>query len=71
MGVSGPGQGVVVDAWSRLICAGWLPQDRVFGGNGTARLVIERGLYHDESRGGGVLLIARGRVVPHAAVRVC
>jgi hypothetical protein len=19
------------DAWSRLICAGWLPQDRVFG----------------------------------------
>ena len=22
------------DAWSRLICAGWLPQDRVFGWSG-------------------------------------
>jgi len=38
-----PGQRVVVDAWSRLICAGWVPQDRVFGGNGAAGLVIERG----------------------------
>ena len=38
MGVSVPGQRVVVDAWSRLICAGWLPQDRVFGGNGAAGL---------------------------------
>ena len=33
----GPGAGVSVslhDAWSRLICAGWLPQDRVFGWSG-------------------------------------
>ena len=22
------------DAWSRLICAGWLPQDHVFGWSG-------------------------------------
>ncbi len=36
-GPLGPGAGVSVslhDAWSRLICAGWLPQDRVFGWSG-------------------------------------
>jgi len=38
VGVNGPGQRVVVDAWSRLICAGWVPQDRVFGGNVAAGL---------------------------------
>jgi hypothetical protein len=30
----GPRVGVSVslhDAWSRLICAGWLPQDHLFG----------------------------------------
>jgi hypothetical protein len=48
VGVSRFGQRVVVDAWSRLICAGWVPQDRVFGGNGTAGLVIERGLVTGE-----------------------
>jgi hypothetical protein len=26
------------DAWSRLICAGWLPQDRVFGWERSAGL---------------------------------
>ncbi len=68
MGVRGPGQRVVVDAWSRLICAGWVPQDRVFGGNGTAGLVIERGrVFGDDCRSRTGLLIARGRVVPHAA----
>jgi hypothetical protein len=30
----------VHDAWSRLISAGWLPQDRVFGWSGA--LVLER-----------------------------
>jgi hypothetical protein len=37
-GREGEGRGVEAevsvslrDAWSRLICAGWLPQDRVFG----------------------------------------
>ncbi len=35
-GVRVPGQRVVVDAWSRLICAGWVPQGRVFGGSGIA-----------------------------------
>ena len=28
------------DAWSRLICAGWLPQDRLFGWSGA--LVLGR-----------------------------
>ena len=27
------GSACLFDAWSRLICAGWLPQDRVFGGS--------------------------------------
>jgi hypothetical protein len=31
VGVEVRGQRVVADAWSMLICAGWLPQDRVFG----------------------------------------
>lgn len=31
------------DAWSMLICAGWLPQDGLFGGSGCAGLEIERG----------------------------
>ena len=26
----------VFDAWSMLICAGWLPQDGLFGGSGCA-----------------------------------
>jgi len=26
------------DAWSMLICAGWLPQDGLFGGSGCAGL---------------------------------
>ena len=72
MGVSGPGQRVVVDAWSRLICAGWLPQDRVFGGNGTAGLSsgVTMSLRY-ENRGGTGLLIASGRVVPHAGGPGC
>ena len=61
MGVGGPGQRVVVDAWSRLICAGWVPQDRVFGGNGTAGLVSGVAMSHRcENVGGTWLLIARG-----------
>jgi hypothetical protein len=67
-GSAGPGQRVVVDAWSRLICAGWVPQDRVFGGNGTAGL--SSGVTvppRHEYRCGTWLLIASGRVVPHAA----
>ena len=67
-----PGQRVGVDAWSRLICAGWVPQDRVFGGNVLAGLVIERGLSPTANVVvGEVLLIARGRVVPHAAGPGC
>jgi hypothetical protein len=33
----------VLDAWSMLICAGWLPHDGLFGGSGCAGLEIERG----------------------------
>jgi hypothetical protein len=33
----------VLDAWSMLIRAGWLPQDGLFGGGGCAGLEIERG----------------------------
>ena len=29
------------DAWSRLICAGWLPQDRVFGWERSAGLSLD------------------------------
>jgi hypothetical protein len=34
----GPGERVVGDARVRLICAGWVPQDGVFGWSGTACL---------------------------------
>ena len=52
------------DAWSRLICAGWLPQDRVFGWERSAglRTSVARG-----TSGGLWLLIASGRVAPRAA----
>ena len=51
------------DAWSRLKCAGWLPQDRVFGWERSAglRTSVARG-----TSGGHGLLIASGRVAPRA-----
>jgi hypothetical protein len=52
------------DAWSRLICAGWLPQDRVFGWERSAGL---RTSVARAPRGRHWLLIASGRVAPRAA----
>src|SRR5882757_2617089 len=51
------------DAWSRLICAGWLPQDRVFGWERSAGL---RTSVARAPRGCHRLLIASGRVAPRA-----
>ena len=51
------------DAWSRLKCAGWLPQDRVFGWERSAGL---RTSVAGAPRGGHGLLIASGRVAPRA-----
>jgi hypothetical protein len=46
----------------RLICAGWLPQDGLFGWNASAALENER----DQP---GWLFIAVPRIVPRAAVK--
>ena len=51
------------DAWSRLKCAGWLPQDRVFGRERSAGL---RTSVARAPPGGHRLLIASGRVAPRA-----
>src|SRR4029078_2085355 len=51
------------DAWSRLKCAGWLPQDRVFGWERSAGL---RTSVARAPPGGHGLLIASGRVAPRA-----
>jgi hypothetical protein len=44
------GQRVRCDARSRLICAGWLPQDGLFGGAASAGLGSERDRPHRISR---------------------